>query len=480
MRCLTFSVILHVFLVLLAGSYVIYQRYADPSDFEAPEGGGGLVQEDLSSQPPVSPLRADTSAFNPAPAVDVPSANAIVTTAASGSALLSSLTFQSVTLQPNGKTVAYATTAQPVHKPLAKATATSGLGLAGAIPATMAGRRSGAARMVMMQRLGGKPTSERAVISGLRWLKQHQNPSGSWAEPNPPQFESGMTGLALLCFLGHGETPGSPEYGATVKAALDWTLAGAAKYDGRLSQEGAIGQTGVYAHGINTYALAEYFSMTGDAQVQEALLRAVGYIIDGQNPGGGWLYGYAMGPDADTSVSGWQIQALKAAYLTGLKIPGLNGALNTSMTNLERVQGAHGGFGYRTPDDYYPLAGVGVLCAHFWRGRTDPMVRTGIDFILEQTEKNFPVDYNGDEANLYAWYYDTEACLMVGGKAWQKWNGWFQDQIVNHQSADGSWPPTKAHGPGPQQDEGAFGPVYRTTLCILMLESYYRYLPTNR
>ena len=40
-------------------------------------------------------------------------------------------------------------------------------------------------------------------------------------------------------------------------------------------------------------------------------------------------------------------------------------------------------------------------------------------------------------ADLYAWYYDTQACLMFGGTAWGKWNRLFQDEIANHQSPDG-------------------------------------------
>jgi hypothetical protein len=34
-----------------------------------------------------------------------------------------------------------------------------------------------------------------------------------------------MTGLALLCFLGHGEITSSPEFGATVQKAVDHIIA---------------------------------------------------------------------------------------------------------------------------------------------------------------------------------------------------------------------------------------------------------------
>ena len=89
--------------------------------------------------------------------------------------------------------------------------------------------------------------------------------------------------------------------------------------------------------------------------------------------------------------------------------------------------------------------------------------------------------YKGEKAALYAWYYNTQACLMFGGSAWTKWNRWFQDEIADAQSPDGSWPPTAgkegAHG---ENDGGLKGQTYRTTLCILMLEVFYRYMPTTK
>jgi hypothetical protein len=181
-------------------------------------------------------------------------------------------------------------------------------------------------------------------------------------------------------------------------------------------------------------------------------------------------------------VTGWQIQALKAAHLTGLNIVGVDEALDKAMLDLRRVQGPKGGFGYRNPADTYSLTGVGALCLCFWKGNRDPVARDGIRYLLERTEKDYPVEYQGAHANLYAWYYATQACLMYGGEAWTRWNRWFQDEITDHQNGDGSWPVTGNQGkpPGPQQDPEGAGPCYRTTLCLLMLESFYRYMPTER
>jgi hypothetical protein len=290
-----------------------------------------------------------------------------------------------------------------------------------------------------------------------------------------------MTGLGVLCYLGHGELPDSPEFGPTIKKALDYLLDTGTKQQGKMGSGGSLrGGPPVYEHAIATYAMGEYYTMTKDERFADVLRQAVGYIVAGQNPVGGWDYGYAKGPRNDLSVAGWQIQALKAAHLTGLNISGVDEALDKAMVFLKQWQGPKGGFGYAAPGDSYSLVGVGVLCTYFWKQDKDKSVREGIDFLLKETEKDNPVKYKSEKANLYAWYYHTQACLMFGGSAWTKWNRWFQDEIADNQAPDGSWPPIAGKSPGPQSAPDGSGPYYRTTLCCLMLEVFYRYMPINK
>jgi hypothetical protein len=340
----------------------------------------------------------------------------------------------------------------------------------------MSSRLTSASRAAAMARFGGKDQAERAVVRGLRWLKQHQNEDGSWSTEVRPS----MTGFAILCFLGHGELPDSPEFGQTVKKGIDWLYTKGTECDGRLSmtRDGwGSGNAGVYEHAIATYALAEYYALTRDERLAELLTKAVTHIVQGQDMNGGWQYLYMKGPGSDTSVSGWQIQALKAAHLTGLGIPGVDEALDRAMLNLKRVQAENGSFGYRNAGDRdFSLDGVGVFCIYSWKQDKDRSVRDGIEHLLTMTEKK-PVNYKGDSVDLYAWYYDTQACQMFGGSAWDKWNRLFQDQIWNNQSPDGSWPPANSKAPGGEfqrKSDGA-GPYYRTSLCVLMLEVFYRY-----
>src|SRR6185436_18351163 len=111
-----------------------------------------------------------------------------------------------------------------------------------------------------------------------------------------------------------------------------------------------------------------------------------------------------------------------------------------AMSCIERLKGPKGGYGYRGAEDRYSLSGVGILCQLFWKGERGAL-RKGMEWVLDQTEKDKPVKYKGEDADLYAWYYHTQACLMFGGSAWSKWNRWFQDEICDVQNPDGSWPP---------------------------------------
>lgn len=353
-----------------------------------------------------------------------------------------------------------------------------GGGFGMSVPKIMSDRCSPIGRRQAMTSNGGDPQNEEAILKGLRWLKQNQSADGSFGA----QFKASMTGLALLSFLGHCERPSSPEFGECVKKAIDYLLS--LGEDGKLSAIG--GNAWAYEHGIATYALGEAHILTKDPRIAPVLEKAVKIIVDGQGADGGWMYAFSRAIPSDTSVSGWQIQALKAAQLTGLKFEGIEGTMSKAMTNIMRVRGKKGGFGYRNAEDRWSLTGVGVLALEMGKGERGLPVRQGLNFIVED-EKAPPIVYKDTGCNLYAWYYHTQACFQHGGSAWTKWNRRFQKEIRTSQSEDGSWPETGSKagekkatfhhtGTGTSMD----AQVYRTSLCILMLEVYYRYLASSK
>jgi hypothetical protein len=463
-RYFALSLTLHILIVFFASTVVLYKAYIEPPDFVS-EGGDGLMAptEDLSPPPETPKDAVPTEQFTPqTPNINSPEIDVVATTAQTSNFKVAPQQIK-VNITTNASDLAKATSN------LAKG-ASGGLGN---LPGTMRGRM-GSGRQAAMDQNKMKSKTEQAVLRGLAWLQQNQNPDGSWGDGN----KGAMTGLGLLCFLGHGETPESQQFGLTVAKAVQWIIDNGTKNQGRLNMAGAFSQPGVYEHGICTYALGEYYTMTKDERVIELLKQAVAHIVQGQGPGGGWMYSYDKTAN-DLSVSGWQIQALKAAHLSQLNLPGVDSTMDKAMSYLDNVKGKKGGYGYRGPEDRYSLSGVGILCKLFWKGERGEL-RKGMEWLLEETEKNKPVKYKGDDADLYAWYYHTQACLMFGGSAWNKWNRWFQDEICDVQNPDGSWPKPGGKAHGPQTADNKTGAVYRTTLCILMLEVFYRYMPTTQ
>ena len=460
-RYFMLSCVIHTIIVIIMAS-IVYKSMVEQPAF-VPGGGGVLIPTD-DLPPPTESLKEAVpveAQVTPKLTINRPIIDVIQTTSTA-----TDLKVPPQQMPPN----------LPNPTDLTKPTgniATIGGGL-GSLPGPMKGR-VGPARDRLRVQNGEKPGAEKAVLKGLAWLQKNQASDGSWGDSN----KGAMTGLALLCFLGHGETPQSPQFGYTVNKAVEWIMTNGAANEGRLHMRKAFDQPGVYEHAIVTYALGEYYTMTQDPNVKELFKQAIGYIVQGQGHDGGWMYSYDKSA-GDLSVSGWQIQALKAAYLSKLGISGVDEALDKAMVYIEHSKGPNGGYGYRGPADKYSLTGVGILCQLFWKGNRDT-IKKGMEWMLEHTQKNEPVKYQGPKADLYAWYYHTQACLMFGGSAWTKWNNWFQDEIVDAQAADGSWPPMAAGSHGGLQNGAGMSPtVYRTTLCILMLEVFYRYMPSHR
>ena len=337
------------------------------------------------------------------------------------------------------------------------------------MPKIMGGRCDKTDRLRRLRREGGKESTEDAVVKGLHWLKTVQNADGSWGE----QYKASMTGLSLLSYLGHCEKQDSPDFGDTVMKGIKYLLELNEKQAGKMYTRKPGYETGICA-----YALAESYIVTKDFRpripgIDQALKRSIKIIIERQKEDGGWDYGYSMGMarGSDTSVTGWQIQALKVAKLTGLDFPGLDSCMDKAMKNILRVRGPKGGFGYRDPQDRLGLSGVGVLALQMWDpNKYSKEIKAGVDFIIENETKNEVPKFN-----KYGWYYHTQACFQAGGRSWDDWNRMFQDEVVEHQDKDGSWKDWGHGGHGPAADSKE-GKIYTSTLCILMLEIYYRYL----
>jgi len=372
-----------------------------------------------------------------------------------------------------------------------------GYGTGGAEGTGIIGDRSPGGRENGIARHGGTPAAENAVKAALRWLAAHQDADGKWSATNytmhcppgevcegpaprqhselPGDYNVGVSSLALLSFLGHGNTHKEGEFKETAGRALDYLLTT------ENARTGAFGQgakTSMYNQAIATLCLAEAYAMSKDEKLHGPLVRAIGYIYQAQQRGGGWDYTEMRTDRNDTSVTGWQVMALKSAHAAGFHVPWkvTYGILN----HFERVTDEEGYVGYigvATSRYGLALTAVGMLSNEYMGlGPKNPVVQRQAGILLD----NLPAWYklageSGHDHSMYYWYYGTLAMYQKGGADWDKWNNSIRDMLVRAQCskghARGSWDPDDYWG------RNFVGRIYSTALMALTLEIYYRYLP---
>ena len=338
----------------------------------------------------------------------------------------------------------------------------------------------GSAKGVMVAKGGGSEGSEKAVAMALKWLAEHQFPDGGWSfrhemAPkcrgtcrNPGEAvdaRNAATGLALLPFLGAGQTHKQGQYREVVKKGLYYLVKqmqigpqGGSLYD----REGRM-----YAHGICAIALCEAYAMTKDRKLYAPAQQAINFICYAQDPvGGGWRYTPQQRP-GDTSVVGWQIMALKSGHMAYLTIPSVT--IEKARVFLDTVQASEGAFyGYTSPGNGEATTAIGLLCRMYlgWT-KDNQALQRGVKWIGET---------GPSPSNVYYNYYATQVMRHWEGEPWKKWNGVMRDQLVKSQDTTGhekgSWKPLdKGHA------SAKGGRLYVTAMSTMILEVYYRHLP---
>ena len=350
------------------------------------------------------------------------------------------------------------------------------------------GFRDGGGRKRAALKGGGSRKSEEMVDNALRWLVKNQEPAGNWAVQRwaGTRFEEctvGVTGLALLAFLGAGHTEKTGKHKNTVRMAVDYLMKQQAA-NGALGQNNDPFSGGGYNHAIAGLALAEAFGMAQVAATGVAAQKAIDYSVNGhQCEYDGWRYSAKMAPD--TSVSGWFIMQLKSAKVAGLRVDGKG--FQGAIAWLDKVQDLPGAGGeYAGKARYQPgtavsasMTAVALLGRQFmgWK-RSDPLLIGAADFLAQNLPQwgTSPQTHWGVTVPFYYWYYGTLGMFQMGGDWWKQWNASLRDMLIQNQiksndpATDGSWEPIG-------EDGKWAGRAYSTAMGCLCLEVYYRYLP---
>lgn len=345
------------------------------------------------------------------------------------------------------------------------------------LPASMRKRCSPQERMQRLLEMGGTKECEDAVMKSLRWMKRTQNADGSWCHEHPV----GMTGLALLAFLGHCETPISPEFGQDVEEAIIYLVNVVERNNGKLASD-LHDKHWAYEHGIATYALAEAYTFCDIIGykidgLREAVTLAGDAIVRGQASVGMWCYAFNNSSRRDLSVTAWQLQAMKALKHSGIKVQGLDDSVERGLEAIKFNQTDQGWFGYcgkKPAGGKITLTGAGLLCLQQWGLHQTNEAQLASRWL----DVNTPFTWGTGTAEIYGHYYNSQAFMELGGAEWARYNDRFREETLSGQSADGSYTIPRGNGAGARYNSNTeMGLHYRTCLATLMLEVYYRFLP---
>lgn len=272
------------------------------------------------------------------------------------------------------------------------------------------------------------------IAKGLRWLALHQAADGHWSMhqfnkhartlPLPRgrtmscncdvkstyKFDVAGTAFGVLPFLAAGHTHKTPrqgrnpDYSATVRAGLNYLIR-------KQDRTGDMGE-GMYSQGLATWVLCEAYGMTSDPTLKKAAQRALNYIVRAQHSGGGWRYRPKQA--GDTSVTGWQVKALKCAQLAGLSVP--RQSLVGCQRFLDSVESTtqKGTFGYTRPGTRPGTTSVGLLSRQYLgTEEKDLAMQKGTKYL----QRYPPSDYN----QFYYLVHATPVMHNLGGNGWQIW-----------------------------------------------------------
>lgn len=309
------------------------------------------------------------------------------------------------------------------------------------------------------------PELETAVNRGLQWLAQQQSPDGSFGGGRFGKNVA-VTALAGIALMGDGHLPGRGEYGENVRKAIDFVLASSTE-TGLIAADTTNGP--MYGHGFATLFLGEVYGMTQGGsdtklsqRVHQALVKACRLIERTQNEEGGWRYN-PVPYDADVSVTICEIMALRSARNAGIEVP--KQTIDKAVEYVRKCQNPDGGFKYQAEAGMsaWPRSAAGVASLFYAGIYQDQALTKGVDYLLRNA---MPDSINRAETHyFYGQYYTVQSMYLAGGDAWaQSWPK-IRDELIKRQNSAGSW------------SDPSVGPVYGTSMALIVLQMPKRYLP---
>ncbi|HEX8324870.1 MAG TPA: prenyltransferase/squalene oxidase repeat-containing protein [Tepidisphaeraceae bacterium] len=311
------------------------------------------------------------------------------------------------------------------------------------------------------------PAAQKAIKAGLDVLAKTQSPDGNWTgSADGATYGVVVASLAGMAFLANGNTPSRGPYAENVRRAEGYVMS-QARESGLICSAQEVNSRSMYGHGFGLLFLASVYGMESDDKRRGTLKtiidNAVKLTATAQSSLGGWTYVPGDGDEGSVTIT--QMQALRAANNAGFTVP--KGTTEAAIKYLEKCQTPEGGIMYSFGSDPTPLLAISAaaLASMYNAGDYESkMADTCLAWVHKQMSINKGSWSKGSGHDFYTHLYASQSFYQAGDKYWDDYFPPARDQLVKSQGKDGAW-------------EGDVGPVYGTSIALIILQLPYKYLP---
>ncbi|MCG8451256.1 MAG: terpene cyclase/mutase family protein [Pirellulales bacterium] len=312
----------------------------------------------------------------------------------------------------------------------------------------------------------------RTVVSqGLDWLAYQQHKLGHWTAQG--RYPTAMTSLAGLAYLCEGSTTTQGKYAENLRRAVDFLTR-------RSRANGLIGdiedERYTYGHGFAMLFLSQVLGEEEDLDRRQELIhvltKAVDFTGKAQTHAGGW--GYVSAKDGsgfdEGSTTITQVQGLRGCRNAGIPVPKeiITKAIDYihKCTNLKDggVQYSSKGGGSRPA-----ITAAAIACLYNAGEYDDKYVPKMLEYCEQQLK---PTNRNSFGHWHYAHFYYAQVKYREGGLQWENYYQEIRKRLLQEAARMSIGDETVA-----VWKEGFIGPVYTTSLNLIILQLENAYLP---
>ena len=315
------------------------------------------------------------------------------------------------------------------------------------------------------------PRVERAIRQGLDWIASTQHRLGHWSANG--QYPTAMTSLAGLALLSEGSTTTQGRYAGNIRRAVDY-VANQSRRNGLIGDPRRDDRY-TYGHGFGMLFLAQVLGEEEDearrAQLIDVLSRAVVFTGQAQTKAGGWGYVSAKdGHDFDEgSTTVTQVQGLRSCRNGGIPVP--TEIIYKAVAYIRKCTQKDGGVQYSSKGGggRPAITAAAIACLSSAGEYDDDYVPRMLKFCEKQLGRGNQVSFGHWH---YAHFYYAQVQYREGGAKWRNYRDTIYRKLLRE---------AKTTRNGDREvvywDQGHIGPIYTTSLNLIILQLDNAYLP---